>query len=65
LKLCLRQVKFVVCNNSNNNNSNILILPEFGAISNIIAYNTFKSEPFDLPGIIYAIIKTAIIGFIV
>jgi len=43
----------------------ILILPGFGAISHIIAHNTFKSEPFGLLGIIYAIIRIAIIGFIV
>jgi len=40
-------------------------LPGFGAISHIIAHNTFKSEPFGLLGIIYAMIRIAVIGFIV
>lgn len=43
----------------------ILILPGFGAISHIIAHNTFKTEPFGVLGIIYAIIRIAVIGFIV
>jgi len=43
----------------------ILILPGFGAISHIIAHNTYKTEPFGSLGIIYAIIRIAIIGFIV
>jgi len=43
----------------------ILILPGFGAISHIIAHNTFKSEAFGLLGIIYAMIRIAVIGFIV
>lgn len=43
----------------------ILILPGFGAISHIIAHNTLKSEPFGALGIIYAIIRIAVIGFIV
>jgi len=43
----------------------ILILPGFGAISHIIAHNTFKSESFGLLGIIYAMIRIAVIGFIV
>ena len=43
----------------------ILILPGFGAISHIIAHNTFKSAPFGSLGIIYAMIRIAIIGFIV
>ena len=43
----------------------ILISLGFGAIFHIIAHNTFKSESFGLLGIIYAIIKIAVIGFIV
>jgi len=33
----------------------------FRAISHVIAYSTFKSEPFGLLGIIYAIIRIAVI----
>lgn len=43
----------------------ILILPGFGAISHIVAYNTAKLEPFGSLGIIYAIFGIAIVGFIV
>jgi len=43
----------------------ILILPGFGAISHIISHNRFKTEPFGTLGIIYAIIRIAVIGFIV
>ena len=43
----------------------VLILPGFGAISHIISHNTFKSEPFGSLGIIYAIIRIALIGLIV
>ena len=43
----------------------ILILPGFGTISHVIAHRTYKKEPFGSIGIIYAIIRIAIIGFIV
>lgn len=43
----------------------ILILPGFGAISHIISHNRFKTEPFGTLGIIYAIIRITVIGFIV
>jgi len=43
----------------------IIILPEFGTISHVIAHRAYKKEPFGSIGIIYAIIKIAIIGFIV
>lgn len=43
----------------------ILILPAFGAISHIVAHNTAKLEPFGRLGIIYAIVRISVIGFIV
>jgi len=47
------------------NKKYVLILSGFGAISHIIAHNTFKSKPFGHLGINYAIIIIAIIAFIV
>jgi len=43
----------------------ILMLPGFGIIFYIIAHNTFKSKPFGLLEIIYAMIRIAVIIIIV
>lgn len=43
----------------------VLILPGFGIISHVIAYETGKSQPFGVLGIIYALVSIGVLGFVV